>query len=335
MEINVGDRYYMAHIDQGQNVAVQVTVLSTGKSYARVEYVSHNKKGQREKREKKVLLNRLYTTMDEAQVAASKIKRGTGKTKTLPFKNIEDVIKMAKVFTDRGQHHWRFAFMMSFLTARRIGDILELRWSDFYRPDLTRKKRLEIEEDKTNKVTDIPITELMWQEIGFYRQQASIVVKDNYSSRMVSERYPAYLKAFHSASEEAGIDYPVSPHSTRRFFGKFSIDLHPYDPTNIDTLQMIFNHSDRETTLDYIGITPEKIDGYFNDISETAAKAINGEEINLSKSPVISLKLSDLRDIISRAYQLGCKNSDKNSRIMLEDINNLTTYAENTGLRYL
>lgn len=334
MEIKIGDKSYMAHIDQGQNVAVPVTVSSVGKSYAKVTYLTRNKKGQEEKREKKILLNRLYTTMEAAQEAASKIKRGTGKTKTLPFKNIEDVIKMAQVFTERGQYHWRFAFMMSFLTARRIGDILELKWSDIYRPDLTKKKRLEIEEDKTNKVTDIPITELMWQEIGFYRKQSGISVKDNYSSRMISERYPAYLKAFHSASDAAGIDYPVSPHSTRRFFGKFSIDLHPYDPTNVDTLQMIFNHSDRETTLDYIGITPAKIDGYFNDISETAERVINGEDIDLSKSPVISLKLSDLRDIISQAYQSGCENSDKNVDIMLKDINNLITKAENIGLRY-
>ena len=102
----------------------------------------------------------------------------------------------------------------------------------------------------------------------------------------------------------------MSTHSTRKTFGYYGVKLHPYDPGNIDVLQKFFNHSDRTTTLRYIGLTQEKQDNYSKDWANVMTDILDGKKPTIENSPVVTLKSDDLRDILVLAIKKGREESD-------------------------
>ena len=68
----------------------------------------------------------------------------------------------------------------------------------------------------------------------------------------------SYRKLFMKAANDCEIQYRVSTHSLRKSFGWLIHKMHQYDPDCLITLQKLFNHSDLQTTMDYIGLSFEK-----------------------------------------------------------------------------
>ena len=238
----------------------------------------------------------------------------TGKTEVYPFWSLDDIKGMVDAFTRHEQWHWRLAFMFGLLMGRRVGDTLNLRWENLYEPNGRKADHLIIEEEKTKKETYVLIPALMWSEIALYAEKTGIDVA---ALKYVGEIFPgtgrkdaAYRTAFKKASVEAGITYPVSTHSTRKTFGYYGIKLHPYDPANIDVLQRFFNHSDRSVTIKYIGLTQEKQDNYSRDWANVMTDVLDGKKPTIENSPVVTLKSSDLRDILISAIKKGRESSD-------------------------
>lgn len=141
---------------------------------------------------------------------------------------------------------------------------------------------------------------------------------------IVKAQIEVFRKEFVKAAKEVGITYNVSTHTLRKSFGMWSKKLHPYDPDCLTMLQNIFNHSDIQTTTHYIGLTSEKKIQYFNDIGDFVNNVESGNMSEIIKnSPVISLKSTDLREIIKSAIQSSEENEiDKFNRIM-EMVDNL------------
>lgn len=235
------------------------------------------------------------------------------KTECYPFWNLDDIRKMTECFDEKKQYHWRLAFMLSLLMGRRIGDTISLKWYDLFTKTGKKRKYLEIEEQKTEKVSYVLIPDLAWKEIKLYIKRKNIdPSKDNYEGNVfpgtVSEgkkdrRDDAYRKAFLANAEECQVEYRVNTHSTRKSFGYYGVKLHPYDPANVDILQKFFNHATRAQTLDYIGLSQEKQDKYSSDWSNVLSDVIDGKEIAIENTPVVTLKSNDLRDIIVAALK--------------------------------
>ena len=244
----------------------------------------------------------------------AEITKKAGKTEVYPFWNLDDIKKMVDIFTGKEQWHWRLAFMFGLLMGRRVGDTLKLRWSDIYEENGRRKTHLMIEEEKTKKETYVLIPTLMWSEVYLYISKTGAdPCTDGYSNCIfpgTDRKDAAYRTAFKKAAAEAGITYPVSTHSTRKTFGYYGIKLHPYDPANIDVLQKFFNHSDRATTLRYIGLTQEKQDNYSNDWANVMGDVLDGKSPTIENSPVITLKSDDLREVIILAIKRGRESSE-------------------------
>lgn len=237
------------------------------------------------------------------------------KTECYPFWNLEDIKKMIDGFTEKKQWHWRLAFMTGLLLGRRVSDTLDLKWNDLYEKNGRKRSHLEIIEDKTEKATYVLIPALFWKEVELYIKEKKVDPSEsNYENDIFPTRGKidengknrkdaAYRKSFKKVAEEAKIDYPVNTHSTRKTFGYYGIKLHPYDPSNIDILQRFFNHSSREITLSYIGLTQEKQDQYSTDWANVMQDVANGREIAIDNSPVITLKSEDFRDLIRMALE--------------------------------
>lgn len=131
-----------------------------------------------------------------------------------------------------------------------------------------------------------------------------------------------YQKAFKNNAKAVGINYNVNTHTTRKSFGYWSRQMHPEDMDSLEILRQIYGHVSQAITADYIGITGKKKKSYFLDIGELMEKVASGEEFVIDNTPVISIKTSDLRDILTFAI------TDKSETAPLDMMNKLMGMVE-------
>lgn len=263
----------------------------------------------------------------------------TGKTEVYPFWYMEDIKNMMDYFKMKGMWHWYLVFNFGLLLGRRVSDTLSFKWSDFFYENGRIKDEIEIKEQKTGKVTRPYVCGACKKALELYIDKTGVDPMENYNDFIITteqksqllenkEEYTeeewndlfwkatqsqaaAYRKQFKIAADACGIQYPVSTHSTRKTFGYWSVKLHPYDVTTVDKLQGIFSHSDRNTTLHYIGIAREDEVKLYNDMGDFITDVSNGKKPVIKNSPVIPLKTEDFRELCSKLYDMGKDGEDK------------------------
>lgn len=108
-----------------------------------------------------------------------------------------------------------------------------------------------------------------------------------------------YRKKLKAAVESIGITTPVSTHTLRKTAGFWIYKMHMFDPTCLLSLQKLFNHSDLQTTMIYIGMIEEKKRQYLQDHGEFIHNVLEGKGDEIIKNmPVISLKSDDFGSIV-------------------------------------
>ncbi len=275
----------------------------------------------------------------------------TGKTEVYPFWYMEDIKNMLDYFKMKGMWHWYLAFNFGLLLGRRVSDTLSFKWSDFFYENGRMKDEIEIKEQKTGKVTRPYVCGACKEAVQLYINKVNVDPMENYNGFIITtvqksqllenreeyteEEYQellwkytqsqaaAYRKQFKIAADACGIQYPVSTHSTRKTFGYWSVKLHPYDITTVDKLQGIFSHSDRNTTLHYIGIAREDEIKLYNDMGNFITDVAEGKKPVVKNSPVVPLKAEDFREILSKCWDMAQDGDDK-----FDGINKLIGIAE-------
>lgn len=275
----------------------------------------------------------------------------TGKTEVYPFWYMEDIKNMMDYFKMKGMWHWYLVFNFGLLLGRRVSDTLSFKWSDFYYENGRMKDEIEIKEQKTGKVTRPYVCGACKQALQLYIDKTGVDPMENYNDFIITteqksqllenkEEYTeeewnglfwkatqsqaaAYRKQFKIAADACGIQYPVSTHSTRKTFGYWSVKLHPYDVTTVDKLQGIFSHSNRNTTLHYIGISREDEKKLYCDMGDFITDVSNGKKPVIKNSPVVPLKAEDFREILSKCWDMAQNGEDK-----FNGINKLIGLAE-------
>lgn len=263
----------------------------------------------------------------------------TGKTEVYPFWYMEDIKNMMDYFKMKEMWHWYLAFNFGLLLGRRVSDTLSFKWSDFFYENGRMKDEIEIKEQKTGKITRPYVCGACKKALELYIEKTGIDPMKNYNDFILTtaqktqllenkEEYTeeewnelfwkatqpqaaAYRQQFKIAADAAGIKYDVSTHSTRKTFGYWSVKLHPYDVTTVDKLQGICSHSDRNTTLHYIGIAREDEIKLYNDMGDFISDVSAGKKPIIKNSPVIPLKAEDFREILSKCYDMAQSGEDK------------------------
>lgn len=274
-----------------------------------------------------------------------------GKTEVYPFWYIEDIKNMMDYFKMKEMWHWYLVFNFGLLLGRRVSDTLSFKWSDFFYENGRMKDEIEIKEQKTGKVTRPYVCGACKEALKLFIDKTGVDPMENYNDFIITtkqksellenkdeysqEEYEdlmwkatqsqaaAYRKQFKIAADACGIQYAVSTHSCRKTFGYFSVKLHPYDVTTIDKLQGIFAHSDRNTTLHYIGIAREDEIKLYNDMGDFITDVQSGKKPVIKNSPVVPLKAEDFREILSKCWDMAQNGEDK-----FEGINKLIGMAE-------
>ena len=243
-----------------------------------------------------------------------------------------------------------------------------MRWSDLYYANGNRKSEINtIEEQKTGKITNLPISNMVWEAVDNYLAHVKIDpmahyneyifqykpkkywierghiwnyktfsldlwcerlkkdLSDKRKEKIISDykkqkRYDTlgeylywkveyndvvkwqtddYRKKLKMAVKDNGITQAVSSHSLRKSFGYWIHKTHPFDPDCLLSLQKLFNHSDLQTTMSYIGLTDEKNRQLINDHGEFIHNVLAGKGDEIVKNmPVISLKSDDFGKIV-------------------------------------
>ena len=290
------------------------------------------------------------------------------KTEVYPFWKMEDIRNVVEWFENNNEWDGYLITMLELLLGRRIGDTVMIKWSDLYYENGNRKREINtIEEQKTGKVTNLPISNTVFAALDKYLENVDVDIKKHYNeyifeyipktnwikrknsniyskndvelwckalnktisedrkekiikdfnkqqrylslgdylyyvveyNDVVKQQTEVYRKKLNKAVKAANIQYAVSTHSLRKSFGYWIHKTHPFDPDCLLSLQKLFNHTDLQITMNYIGLTEEKNRQLIDDHGEFIHNVLAGKGDEIVKNmPVISLKSDDLGAII-------------------------------------
>lgn len=290
-----------------------------------------------------------------------------GKTEVQPFWNMSDIKNVVEWFEKNNEWDGYLITLLELLLGRRIGDTVMMKWSDLYYENGNRKSEIDtIEEQKTGKITNLPVSNMVWEAVDNYLSHVKIDPMEHYNEYIFSYipktlwllRHPNtpfymnietwcgylnkdfsdkrkqkilddfhkqkeykslgdylyyiieyndvvkwqtddYRKKLKKAVEDVGIRYPISSHSLRKSFGYWIHKTHPFDPDCLLSLQKLFNHTDLQMTMNYIGLTEEKNRQLINDHGEFIHNVLAGKGDEIVKNmAVVSLKSDDFGKII-------------------------------------
>ena len=250
-------------------------------------------------------------------------------TKVEPIHTFEELLAIEDYFKDNKQYqYWLMGWLIASL-GRRVGDIVALKWSDLYKVNGSFRDRLStLKEEKTGKTIGLSFTNFARARIKEYCELENINPMEHYNEGVFTVGSAAFRKNLKKAIEFVGIDYPVSTHSLRKFFGTMLAKLHPNDGSAIKIIQYIFGHSSEEITKVYIGTIDEKKDKFVADLSDYLENSYDGKSFEIDNSPVITLKTADLRDLIQSIYTEGMLATDKSGAEIASAIGKFITIAE-------
>ena len=250
-------------------------------------------------------------------------------TKVEPIHTFDELLAIEDYFKNNKQYqYWLIGWLIASL-GRRVGDIVALKWSDLYKINGNFRDRLStLKEEKTGKTIGLSFTNFARARIEEYCELENINPMERYTEKVFTVGSAAFRKNLKKAIDCVGIDYPVSTHSLRKFFGTMLSKLHPNDGNAIKIIQYIFGHSSEEITKVYIGTIDEKKDKFVNDLSDYLEDSYEGRAYEIDNSPVITLKTADLRDLIRSIYTEGMSANDKSGVEIASAIGKFITLAE-------
>lgn len=250
-------------------------------------------------------------------------QRGTKSIKTA-IENFEDMKKIQDYFIEHKQWNFYLLFTLNANTGRRISDLRQALWSDFFFKNGSIKKFWDVKkldedgqrirgEQKTGKTKELYINIAIQEAFRiFLENEKSIDFKydydepifkqlhGNYRGKVLSEE--CYRKALIKAGES--LNYEIRSHSMRRGMGKMILELHPNDPVAKSVLMELYNHSSEKMTNKYLGETAKLEMEYLDDYGQKYKKYVmDGEDVPfLVKNPVSVYDNSELRNYMLCAF---------------------------------
>lgn len=170
-------------------------------------------------------------------------------------------------------HRNKMMFLIGVNVGLRASDLMQLRWSYFYKDDMTFKEFYVLQPKKTRKTgkfVKIYFNQTVKKAVENYVNDYPIDDLDNYlfKSRKgdspITER--GLWKIIVDAAEDAEIEKNVGSHSLRKTWARNIYDNAKDKSEALVMLQECLRHSDSLTTLRYISIMDEEKRGMYESI---------------------------------------------------------------------
>lgn len=265
--------------------------------------------------------------VDNDEILVTNIKPVTkeeGETKVDPFHSFEDLKAIQDWFwNNKKYHHWLIGYLQASL-GRRVGDIVNLKWSDLIDGNGNYKERLKtLKEEKTGKITGVRFNQFAKDCVDEYKKAMGLS-PDDLCGKIFNVGSPSFRAALKNAVNSIGLTYPISCHSYRKYYANTQFQLHPQDKNALMLIQMEMGHSSELITRDYIGEIDNQIDRYNEDFSNYLCDKRDGKEYIIDNSPIATIKKDDLRELLLMAYREG----NRAERETLDAINLILKEAE-------
>lgn len=217
-------------------------------------------------------------------------KRHTNKvagvsSEVYPFATVEEIKSMIDVFNKRIEDanndnqrqiacRNKMLFLIGINLSLRISDLVALKWSFFFKEDMTFRDSYKIQPKKTKKTgkfVTLYFNDVVRKTILEYIEQYPIEDMDGYvfksreGNGAVLER--SVWKIIVDAAKDAGIEHNVGTHSLRKTFGYHVWHNADDKEKALVMLMVIFNHASVATTKKYIGIMSEEVEDIFNGLN--------------------------------------------------------------------
>jgi integrase len=181
-----------------------------------------------------------------------------------PIRDWQKIQEMKTLLIDEQKYRDWLMLVLGLNFALRISDLLRIRVSDVYDPDMYPRNRLILREKKTNKENFLAITNSSRDALIDYVKLSRIKFSDDYlyKSRQGGNRSIDRIQAYrilNQIAEKVGLsDINVGTHTLRKSWG-----YHAYKRFNLslDDIMLKLNHQSIQSTKRYIGLTfDEKAD---------------------------------------------------------------------------
>lgn len=192
---------------------------------------------------------------------------------TQPIRSQSDRDALASYFWNHNLRDYAF-FYFGIYTGRRISDIVRMNVRDVAFIDkkshFVIRERLEIQEKKTGKFTDLILHPTLRRALSKYlkrrlkksESKGALLNEPLFKSQKarrngeyrITERQAGRI--LNLAAYHCGLNYRIGTHSLRKTFGYCAYQL----GASIERIQKLLNHSSPEITLAYIGITRDDLD---------------------------------------------------------------------------
>ena len=159
----------------------------------------------------------------------------------------------------------KMLFLIGVNVGLRASDLTQLRWSYFYKNDMTFKKSYMLQpkkQKKTGKFVEIFFNQTVKKAIENYVNDYPIedlngyLFKSRKGDNPITER--GLWKIIVDVAEEAGVEKNVGSHSLRKTWARTIYDRAKDKSNALVMLQECLRHSDSLTTLRYISIMDEE-----------------------------------------------------------------------------
>lgn len=271
-------------------------------------------------------------------------QRGTKSIKTA-IENFEDMMKIQDYFIENKQWNFYLLFTLNINTGRRISDLLNARWSDFFYKNGNMRKTWDIKkkdkdgntiygEQKTGKSKELYLNTAIQEAFEiFLENEKGIDFNYDYDEPVFKQLHgthkgkvlssAGYRKALIKAGEQC-LDYEIRSHSMRRGMGKMMIELHPGDNISKSVLMGLLNHSSEKDTNKYLGETAKLEMQYLEDFGQKYKKYVmHREEIPFTvKRPVAVFDVAELRDYMICAFAKILDVKDETDTVKLMEVYN-------------
>lgn len=184
---------------------------------------------------------------------------------TQPIRNLKDLESLKNYYLIQKPNLRNYALICTAVnTARRISDILSLKWGDVYHIESgTFRKHLILTEQKTQKSTMIALNHGAVQGLSIYLESLPSIKKEQYifagkDRTTPLSRVQAY-RIIKDACHALNLSDHISCHSLRKTFGYQAW----VSGTNPALLVSIYNHSSFDVTKRYLGIEQDDKDKVF------------------------------------------------------------------------
>lgn len=281
-------------------------------------------------------------------------KNGNVANKQPGGRNVRDCIDsyedMSKIYHHlMEQKRWLIylLYVCNYNLSRRIGDILNAKWCDFFYDNWRIKKFWYLTEGKTKKKNEVKINKAVKIAFQTYFENETAFEKNektynDYIFRQLHGThkgevmsYEGYRKALKKVESELKLKKRLRSHGFRRGAFTNMLESHPDDPKAKTIIMDISKHSSEQMLSHYIGESDKNKERYFDDLGADFIKyAINGEEVPFHKKvPQVVCNTTKLLNCMREsAMYFMCKGIDNanetDSKVIMQVVNDAMKKVE-------